>query len=101
MNQEREVRPESPGKLPPQALPAWWRVLRVLLAGYLLILLLMMWFENSLIFIPTKYPGGWWEPRSLKVEDASFTAADGTQLHGWFVESKQPEVVILFCHGNA
>jgi fermentation-respiration switch protein FrsA (DUF1100 family) len=101
MNQERDVRQKAPGKSLPQPLPAWWRILRVLLVGYLLILLLMMFFENSLIFIPTKYPGGWWEPRGLKVEDANFTAADGTKLHGWFVASQQPEVVILFCHGNA
>lgn len=82
-------------------LPLWWRVVRVLLIAYLVILLMLMWLENSLIYFPAKYPSGWWNPRGLQFEDAEFQAADGTQLHGWFFESQHPQAVILFCHGNA
>ena len=61
----------------------------------------MMVFENSLIFFPTKYPEGNWEPWGITWEDASFAAADGTQIHGWYVPHERPRAVILFCHGNA
>ena len=61
----------------------------------------MMIFENFLIYFPKKYPEGNWQPRGLDVEDASFTAADGTRLHGWYVEHKNPRQVVLFAHGNA
>ena len=56
-----------------------WRGLRVFLIAYLVVLLVMMVFENSLIFFPTKYPEGNWEPWGITWEDASFAAADGTQ----------------------
>lgn len=77
-----------------------WRVLRVLLVGYLLILLLMMLFEESFVFFPSKYPEGDWQPRGLKFEDAFFAADDGTQLHGWFVPHDNPRAIALFLHGN-
>jgi hypothetical protein len=57
--------------------------------------------ERSLIFIPSRYPAGNWQPPGLKFEDAWFNAADGARLHGWYVPHEQPRAVILFCHGNA
>jgi fermentation-respiration switch protein FrsA (DUF1100 family) len=78
-----------------------WRGLRAFLIAYLVVLLVMMVFENSLIFFPTKYPEGNWEPWGITWEDASFTAADSTQIHGWYVPHERPRAVILFCHGNA
>lgn len=78
----------------------WWGVLRQSLAGYLFILLALMIFEESLIFFPSRYPEGNWEPLGLKFEDAWFRAPDGTQLHGWYVPQDRPLAVVLFCHGN-
>ncbi len=57
--------------------------------------------ENSLIFVPTRYPQGNWQPVGLTFEDAWFKAADGTQLHGWYVPHERPRATVLFCHGNA
>jgi hypothetical protein len=42
--------------------------------------LLMLMFEESLIFFPAKYPEGFWNPPGLRYEDAWFTAADGARL---------------------
>jgi len=78
-----------------------WRAGRILLIVYFLVLLAMMVFENSLIYFPTKFPEGNWAPQGISVEDAWFTAADGTKIHGWYVPHKQPQAVVLFCHGNA
>ena len=77
------------------------RVLRALAVAYLAVLLLLMIFEESLIFFPTPYPAGDWTPAGLDVEDAWFTAADGTRLHGWYLEHARPRAVLLIAHGNA
>jgi fermentation-respiration switch protein FrsA (DUF1100 family) len=77
-----------------------WRIVRLPLIAYVTIVLLAMWFENSLIYFPTRYPHGDWQPAGLDVEDAWFSSGDGVRLHGWFVAREQPSAVILFCHGN-
>ena len=56
--------------------------------------------EKSMIFAPSPYPAGNWQPTGLVFEDATFTAIDGMRLHGWFVPHPQPRAVVLFCHGN-
>ncbi len=56
--------------------------------------------ERSLVFAPSRYPAGDWQPPGLAYEDAWFTAKDGTRLHGWYVPREQPRAVVLFCHGN-
>jgi len=68
---------------------------------YLLVLACLMFLEESLIFFPSRYPEGDWQPWGLTFEDAWFQTADGTKLHGWFVPHDSPKAVILFCHGNA
>jgi hypothetical protein len=65
------------------------------------ILGILMLFENSLIFFPSKYPDGYWEPTDVDFEDVHFASTDGTKLHGWHFPQDDPNYVILFCHGNA
>ncbi len=72
-----------------------------LVSMYVTIVLLMMLMENSMIFFPSVYPDGFWDPPGLEFEDAWFTAADGTKLHGWYVPHDSPRAVLLFAHGNA
>jgi fermentation-respiration switch protein FrsA (DUF1100 family) len=72
-----------------------------LLAAYLTMLVLMMWFEESLVFFPIRYPGGNWQPRGLDYEDVWFTAADNVRLHGWYCPNPAASAVVLFAHGNA
>ena len=57
-------------------------------------------FEKSLVFAPSRYPAGDWQPARLAFEDAWFAAKDGTRLHGWYAPSAQPRAVVLYCHGN-
>jgi uncharacterized protein len=71
---------------------------------YLLVVVCMMFFEDSLIYFPSKYPDGdWTPPWGLSLEDAWFEATDGTKLHGWYVPCSKARggQTILFCHGNA
>lgn len=78
-----------------------WRLLRVGLFAYVGIIVLLMLFEQSLIFFPSKYPAGYWELQPPGSEDVFFTAADGTRLHGWYAAHEDPLAVVLFAHGNA
>ncbi|MDZ7620199.1 MAG: alpha/beta hydrolase [Patescibacteria group bacterium] len=80
---------------------AVWRVARIILLAYLGLLLVLMWFEETFIFVPAKHPAGDWQPAGLEFEDTWIETADGVRLHGWYVEHPSPRAVILFNHGNA
>jgi uncharacterized protein len=77
------------------------QLIRFVAVVYLLVLVCMMFLENSLIFFPSRYPDGDWRPWRLAFDGAWFQAADGTKLHGWYVPHDSPKTAILFCHGNA
>jgi uncharacterized protein len=57
--------------------------------------------ERSLVFHPTPYPQGDWQPNDLVHEEAWFQAEDGTRLHGWYCPAANPRAVLLYTHGNA
>jgi len=78
----------------------WDLLVRISVAALLVMALLLSFFENSLIYMPSVYPSGRWQPVGLEFEDAYFQSADGTKLHGWFVPHERPRAVILFSHGN-
>lgn len=58
-------------------------------------------WERSSLFQPDKFPAGEWDQTTVLVQDASFAAADGTKLHGWYVRHPQPKAHALVLHGNA
>jgi len=80
---------------------ALWQALRIHLIAYLLILLWAMWSQESLIFLLSRYPEGDWHPSGLQFEDVQFSSADGTALHGWYLEHPKPRAHVLYCYGNA
>jgi hypothetical protein len=77
------------------------RLTATVVVVYLVLIFGMMMLENSLIFLPSRYPEGLWTPDGFSFEDATFHSADGTRLHGWYVHHENPQAVILFSHGNA
>ena len=68
--------------------------------AYLLILLIMMWFETTLIFPRWAIAPGDWQPQGFAYEDVWFTSSDGTRLHGWYFERPGATTYVLYCHGN-
>lgn len=91
--------------LPPSVVGIRWgsrilRLLRIVAIAYCLVLLVLLYLENMLVYPAPRYPDGDWEAKWLEHEDVHFTSADGTKLHGWYVEHPQPKAVILYCHGN-
>lgn len=55
--------------------------------------------ERAAVYQPLRYPEGHWTP-NLAFEDAFFQAADGTELHGWYLPHSTPRAIVLFAHGN-
>jgi uncharacterized protein len=60
----------------------------------------MATFESSVVFQPSRFPEGNWQPTGLQFEDAWFASADGTRLHGWYVPQEHARATVLYCHGN-
>lgn len=74
--------------------------LRIVALAYLFVVLLMLFFENALIYPAPKYPRGDWHTQHLQFEDVYFQSADGTKLNGWYVEHPQPRAQVIYFHGN-
>ena len=82
----------------PQRLGRW---LRKPIYFYFAICLLMMFFENRLVYpVPSVASPEAWEISQAAQTDVTFEAEDGTTLHGWYFAHDQPRFAILYCHGN-
>ena len=57
-------------------------------------------WERRSLFHPNRYPAGEWVQTEVFVEDASFSAVDGTKLHGWYAPHEEPKGHALLLHGN-
>jgi len=84
----------------------WWRLLRnclgILAAFYLGALVLLLWFENALLYHPVTDQQAWTPPPAgAVVEDVWVQTADGTRLHGWWFPRPGATEALLYCHGNA
>ena len=77
-----------------------FKLFRVCVLTYLLVIVLMVMFENFLVYPGTRIRGGDWNPTELVFEDVRFSSDDGTKLHGWYLEHPQPLAQVLWCHGN-
>jgi fermentation-respiration switch protein FrsA (DUF1100 family) len=67
---------------------------------YLSLLLVLLLLENALLYpVPPRSEGDW-TASYLPHEDIFFSSADGTKLHGWYIEHPQARAVLLYCHGN-
>jgi fermentation-respiration switch protein FrsA (DUF1100 family) len=97
-----------------------YRVARVLILVVVGIIVLVMTFEERLIYFPTRYPDGFWEVSDVPsrpgelipvIEDCYFRTSDGLRLHGWYckpyrnsqstIEPVTTDKVLLWFHGNA
>src|SRR3989442_5664723 len=57
--------------------------------------------DQLFVYHPTPWTErDWGRMSGLPLEDVWFSAADGTSLFGWYVESSAGPAVLLWCHGN-
>jgi fermentation-respiration switch protein FrsA (DUF1100 family) len=68
-------------------------------AVYLALCLLLLFFQNRIIFLPTSGQAVW--SAGLRFEELSLPVESGARVAARFVEAGQSRGVVLFCHGNA
>lgn len=76
-------------------------ILIAIAGGYFLILILMVVFQDNLLFIPSNQIYQTPADAGLKAEDAWIQTEDGVTLHGWYFPNESAELVVVLSHGNA
>ena len=70
-------------------------------AAYAIFGAALYFLQGHMVYAPdrpiTRTPGS----IGLAFEDMEFSAADGADLHGWWIPRADPAGTVLFCHGNA
>lgn len=81
----------------------WTQSVGLLVFFILVYVAFLLLFENKIIFHPSRYPEGYWNPASTGVpaQDVYFMAEDGVKLHGWFIPAPNAVATLLWFHGNA
>ena len=83
--------------------PRWrWvlRQIRNLIIGLVIVVAVLWWFENRLVYFPENDPRDWHEPAELSKQDVTCTTTDGTPIHAWWCPKTDSEGAILYAHGN-
>lgn len=76
-----------------------WLWARWPLAAYLIVMLLMMFAEPYLAFVPVRLESAPRPPRP-DVELAEIATPDGLTLYGWYLPHEQPRAYVVYHHGN-
>jgi len=81
------------------------RGIATLVVAYVVVVGLLMLFENKFIFFPSLSPEGDWniaKRAGTPYEDVWLTTSDNVRIHGWWLPASTPtQDTILFLHGNA
>jgi uncharacterized protein len=73
----------------------------VLVLMYLIALAGLYFFQNRLLYFPTREVRGAPEQIGLAFEEATLKTKDGVNLDGWYIPADSAKATLLFCHGNA
>lgn len=57
--------------------------------------------DELMLFMPTRYPEGDWDPPDLNYRDVDIVSKDGTKVHAWYCPAENPRLIMLYTHGNA
>jgi len=74
---------------------------KFLVGLYILSTLMLYFFQEKLIFLPSKLPQDYTYSFSLPHEEFNLTTEDGAILNGLHFKNSEPKGVILYFHGNA
>jgi uncharacterized protein len=68
---------------------------------YVGVVVVFLFLERRLVFQPSSAAESWNEPVAPDTRDISFSLADGTAIHGWWLPSADPVAgAVLLAHGN-
>lgn len=76
-------------------------ILLYLFAGYALILILFIVFQNRFIYLPGRTLDDTPARLGMNFEAVTLSTDDGETLFGWWIPAENERGVLLFCHGNA
>lgn len=76
-------------------------VAAILFGAYLLFAAFLFFFQEHLIFFPSKNISFTPADVGLDAQDVWMKSANGNLIHGWFLEQDPQAITILFSHGNA
>ncbi len=72
-----------------------------LVGTYVALVVLMMFFENALVYHPTPAAVHWLRPPSPDVRDVALTTTEGEEIHAWWLPCPGSPGALLYLHGNA
>jgi len=78
-----------------------FRLMAVVVLCYVIIAAAVYFFQDRLLYFPTRELEVTPAALGLAFEEVYFQAEDGIQLHGWYIPAPQARATVLFCHGNA
>ena len=93
--------PAAPPKAAARACRTVVRWLLILGCAYAAICVIMMFFENALVFHPAPASSFWVAPPSPDVRDVVLASTDGAQIHAWWLPCPASSGALLYLHGNA
>lgn len=76
-------------------------ILFVLITSWVLLVLLIYFFQPKLVFYPHKEIEATPDLISLDYEDVTLATSDGENIHGWWIPHPEAKATLLFFHGNA
>jgi pimeloyl-ACP methyl ester carboxylesterase len=76
-------------------------IIGIPLALYVLVCLLLYFFQEKFIFFPEKLPAGYRFPFKQNFSEVTISARDGTPLHILLFRANSSKGVVFYLHGNA
>ncbi len=102
---EAPRRPSPARSLCCAARSKWVKVGVLVALGFILITVMLRWFEQRQVYFPDGFMTATGAELSRPYEDVFFPSAGTVRLNGWFFpaepQSPRASLVILYCHGNA
>ncbi|MEX2349790.1 MAG: alpha/beta hydrolase [Flavobacteriaceae bacterium] len=77
------------------------RIVSILLILYLMLIAALTFFQENLIFLPSKLEPDYTYTFKKPFEEINLTAADGALLNAIHFKTENPKGVLLYFHGNA
>jgi fermentation-respiration switch protein FrsA (DUF1100 family) len=93
--------PEAAAPPPPSWKRRAWRIVRLALIAYIGVVVLLMFFENMMVYQPASASRDWEAPPSPDIEEVTLVSADGTNIHAWWLPCPEAKSALLYLHGNA
>lgn len=75
-----------------------YRILRIPLIAYLGVCLVLLFFENKLVYHPLTASQSW--EKFPGMSDVELVAADGNKLHAWWLPCDGSDTALIYLHGN-